>query len=363
LKKIQSKMYSDKRPFCSREVLGIYASLLGMQISYAVNGVLVGNELSKGLNPLAFIVYSNGVGALVLIPFALFLEKRKRPATLSLPLFARLFLLSMGGMEKVDIRSVGSKSKIVGTLVCVSGAMGMSFLRGPALSQLWPSGTHSIFDPNAVQPTENVLVSFLHEGNGDSGRQIRGCIYLVSAVTILSTALILQAETVKKYPAPLSLTSITAILGSIQTAVLITVMDRGIKPTSWVLDRSGILTILNAGISCNGIGLALQLWCMQKRGPAFVTIFSPVSTVCSAILSSLFLGDTLHLGSVMGVLLIFAGLYLVLWGRSQESVTHIKISSEKEEYLHTAEDEEEYHHPSSSQDVKIPLLRPLPISK
>jgi len=68
-------MYSDKRPFCSREVLGIYASLLGMQISYAVNGVLVGNELSKGLNPLAFIVYSNGVGALVLIPFALFLEK------------------------------------------------------------------------------------------------------------------------------------------------------------------------------------------------------------------------------------------------------------------------------------------------
>jgi len=402
LKKIQSKMYSDKRPFCSREVLGIYASLLGMQISYAVNGVLVGNELSKGLNPLAFIVYSNGVGALVLIPFALFLEKRKRPATLSLPLFARLFLLSMGGvcafqafllmglkdtspafasampnlvpaiifvmawalgMEKVDIKSIGSKSKIVGTLVCVSGAMGMSFLRGPALSQLWPSGAHSIFDPNAVQPTENVLDSFVHEGNGDSGRQIRGCIYLVSAVTILSTALILQAETVKKYPAPLSLTSITAILGSIQTAVLITVMDRGIKPTSWVLDRSGILTILNAGISCNGIGLALQLWCMQKRGPAFVTIFSPVSTVCSAILSSLFLGDTLHLGSVMGVLLIFAGLYLVLWGRSQESVTHIKISSEKEEYLHTAEDEEEYHHPSSSQDVKIPLLRPLPISK
>eukprot|EP00253_Pinus_taeda_P012338 PITA_12338 len=388
-------MYSDKRPFCSLEVLGIYASLLGMQISYAVNGVLIGKELSKGLNPLAFIVYSNAVGVLVLTPFALFLEKRKRPATVSLPLFGQFFLLSLGsacafpalilmglkdtspafasampnlvpaiifvmawalGMEKVDIRCVRSRSKIVGTLVCVSGAMATSFLRGPALSQLWRS--HSVSDTNALHPMENILVGFVREENGDPGKQIKGCIYLVSAVTILSAALILQAETVKKYPAPLSQTSITAILGSIQTAVLITVLDRGMKPTSWALDRSGIFTFVFAGISCNGLGLALQLWCMQKRGPVFVTIFNPVSTVFSAILSSWFLGDTLHLGSMLGVLLIFAGLYLVLWGKSQDSVTHIKISSQKEEDLHTAE-EEHHQHPCSSQvlDVKIPLLR------
>lgn len=375
-------------------MLGIYASLLGMQISIAVNGVLVGKELSKGLNPLAFIVYSNAVGILVLTPLALFLEKRKRPATVSLPLFGRFFLLSLSvctfqafmlmglkdtspafasampnlapaiifvmawafGMEKVDITRVGSRSKIVGTLVCVSGAMAMSFLRGPALSELGPS--HSVSDPNALHSVENILVGFLREENGDSGKQIKGCIYLISAVTILSTAMILQAETAKKYPAPLSQTSIVAILGSIQTAVLITILDRGIKPTSWVLDRRGIFAFVFAGISCNGIGLPLQLWCMQKRGPVFVSIFSPVSTVFSAILSSLFLGDTLHLGSLMGVLLIFAGLYLVMWGKSKDSVTHITISPQKEVDLHTA-DEEQYEHPSSSQvlDVKVPLLR------
>jgi len=39
---------SDKRPFCNLEVLGIYASLLGIQISYTVNGFLMRNELSKG---------------------------------------------------------------------------------------------------------------------------------------------------------------------------------------------------------------------------------------------------------------------------------------------------------------------------
>lgn len=370
--------------------------MVGIQISYAVLGVIMGNELSKGMNPLAFIVYSDVVGALVVTPFAFFLEKKDRPATVSLTLFGQFFLLSFGGvcafqafllmglkdtspafasampnlapaiifvmawasgMEKVNIMCARSKAKIVGTLICVCGAMAMSFLQGPALSQLWPIVTHSnsSYDPDTLHSVENILVSFYQEGKGNSSKQIRGCIYLISAVVILSATMILQAETLKKYPALLSQTSITGILGSIQTIVLMIILDRGINPTSWLLDRSGILTIIFGGIICNGIAFALQLWCMQKRGPVFVTIFSPVSTVCSAILSSLFLDNTLHLGSVMGVLLIFVGLYLVLWGKSQDSVTQMEISSENELHI---EEVQQHHHPflSEALDVKIPLL-------
>jgi len=387
-------MYINKCHLCSVDELGIYASLVGIRISYAVLGVLMGNELSKGVNPLVFIVYSYGVAALVLAPLAFFLEKKKRPITVNLPMFGQFFLLSIGGvcafqslllmglkdtspafasampnlapaiifamawalgMEKVDMMCARSRSKIVGTLICVCGAMVMSFLQGPALSQIWPPVMHSnsIYEPNTLNPDENILVSFLHKGKGNSGKQIRGCIYLLSAVMILSTTMILQAETLKKYPAPLSQTSITAILGSIQTAVLITILDRGINPTSWSLDRSGILTVIYGGVLCHGMAFALQLWCMQKQGPVFVIIFSPVSTVCSAVLSSLFLGDTLHLGSVMGVLLIFVGLYLVLWGKSQDSVTRMEIPSEDELHI----EEQQHHHPSSEvMDVKIPLL-------
>lgn len=386
-------MYINQRQFCSVEELGIYATMVGIQISYAVLGVIMGNELSKGMNPLAFIVYSDVVGALVVTPFAFFLEKKNRPATVSLTLFGQFFLLSFGGvcafqafllmglkdtspafasamsnlapaiifvmawasgMEKVNIMCARSKAKIVGTLICVCGAMAMSFLQGPALSQLWSIVTHSnsSYGPDTLHSVENIFVSL---GKGNSSKQIRGCIYLISAVVILSATMILQAETLKKYPALLSQTSITGILGSIQTIVLMIILDRGINPTSWSLDRSGILTIIFGGIICNGIAFALQLWCMQKRGPVFVTIFSPVSTVCSAILSSFFLDNTLHLGSVMGVLLIFVGLYLVLWGKSQDSVTQMEISSENELHI---EEEEQHHHPflSEALDVKIPLL-------
>lgn len=389
-------MYINQRQFCSIEELGIYASMVGIQISYAVLGVIMGNELAKGMNPLAFIVYSDVVGALVVTPFAFFLEKKNRPATVSLTLFGQFFLLSFGGvcafqafllmglkdtspafasampnlapaiifvmawasgMEKVNIMCARSKAKIVGTLICVCGAMAMSFLQGPALSQLWSIVTHSnsSYDPDTLHSVENIIVSLYQEGKGNSSKQIRGCIYLISAVVILSATMILQAETLKKYPALLSQTSITGILGSIQTIVLMIILDRGINPTSWLLDRSGILTIIFGGIICNGIAFALQLWCMQKRGPVFVTIFSPVSTVCSAILSSLFLDNTLHLGSVMGVLLIFVGLYLVLWGKSQDSVTQMEISSENELHI---EEVQQHHHPflSEALDVKIPLL-------
>lgn len=387
-------MYTIKRPSCSLEVLGIYVSLVGVQICYAVVGVLMGKELSRGASPLAFIVYSNGVGGLVLIPFAFFFEKKNRPTTVSLLLLGQFFLVSLGGvcgfqafllmglrdtspafasampnlapaiifilawalgMEKVDVMCIRSRAKILGTVICVGGAMAMSFLRGPTLAQFWPlwGQSTSVSNTNTVHLVETIL----HEG--DSGNQIRGCIYLISAVIMLSTTMILQVETLKKFPATLSLTSITAILGSIQTAVLIAILDRGIIPTSWIMDRAGILTVVAAGIIFNAMAFPLQLWCLQKRGPVFVTVFSPVSTVCSAILSSIVLGDTLRLGSLMGVILIFIGLYLFLWGKSQDDATQIKISSDEEaDIAIAAEGEENQHPPPASEvvDVKTPLL-------
>ncbi|KAH9331644.1 hypothetical protein KI387_003752, partial [Taxus chinensis] len=190
------------------------------------------------------------------------------------------------GMEKVDIKSAHSRLKMVGTVICVSGAMAMSFLHGPALTQLWSSSPH----PHP----QNIIPGFLHEGNPD--KRMTGCIYLVSAVIIMSWCMIIQAETLKKYPAPLSLTTMTALLGSIETAVLLIVLDKGVYASSWLLSWTGIVTVMYGGIIGNAICFTLQLWCIQKRGPVYVSTFSPISTVCSAILSSMFLNETLHLG-------------------------------------------------------------------
>lgn len=61
----------------------------------------------------------------------------------------------------------------------------------------------------------------------------------------------------------------------------------------------------------------------------------------------------------MGVILIFIGLYLFLWGKSQDDATQIKISSDEEADIAIATKGEENQHPppaSEVVDVKTPLL-------
>ncbi|GLJ18610.1 hypothetical protein SUGI_0331430 [Cryptomeria japonica] len=360
------------------EGLAIYSSLVFLQVGYAVLGVVMKTQLSNGINALAFLIYANAFGFLVLSPFAFLLEKEKRPK-LNLTLAGQFFMVSLAGvsafqalllmglknttpafasampnlgpaiifvmawglgMEKVDIKSITSRLKIVGTIACVCGAMAMSFLQGPTLSQLW---SHS---GRATETTKAIVHITLNEG--DSQTKVIGCIYLISAVVMLSSAMILQAEILKKYPAILSIAAITALVASFQIATLKIIMDRGINKASWSLDRSGFLTLLYVGVICNGLAFALQIWCMKKRGPVFVAIFSPVSTVCSAILS----GETLRLGSMMGVILIFVGLYLVLWGKSKEKISEVLSSSDEEDQTNNTQ----VNHSSEEADVKTALL-------
>jgi drug/metabolite transporter (DMT)-like permease len=49
-----------------------------------------------------------------------------------------------------------------------------------------------------------------------------------------------------------------------------------------------------------------------------VAVYQPVQTLVVAIMASLTLGEKFYLGGIIGAVLIVAGLYLVLWGKSQE---------------------------------------------
>ncbi|EEF33443.1 hypothetical protein RCOM_1059880 [Ricinus communis] len=57
---------------------------------------------------------------------------------------------------------------------------------------------------------------------------------------------------------------------------------------------------------------------MRKRGPVLVSMFSPIGTVISVVLSIVTLGETIRIGSLAGMLLMFTGLYFVLWAKGKE---------------------------------------------
>lgn len=68
-----------------------------------------------------------------------------------------------------------------------------------------------------------------------------------------------------------------------------------------------------------GSCVVFQTWCLGKKGPLLVSVFGPVQTVCSAVLSASLLGQKLGRGSLAGMVLMFTGLYLVLWAKRNES--------------------------------------------
>jgi hypothetical protein len=50
------------------------------------------------------------------------------------------------------------------------------------------------------------------------------------------------------------------------------------------------------GLACNGFTVFVQLWCTEKKGPVFVTMFNPLSTIMVAILAYFIFGQNLYCG-------------------------------------------------------------------
>nr|CAB3459903.1 unnamed protein product [Digitaria exilis] len=67
-----------------------------------------------------------------------------------------------------------------------------------------------------------------------------------------------------------------------------------------------LLAIFYAGFVVMGVGYYLQAWCVEMRGPVFLSAWSPFSFIFTIFCSSFFLGEIVHLGSV-------------LWGKSKEA--------------------------------------------
>ena len=72
------------------------------------------------------------------------------------------------------------------------------------------------------------------------------------------------------------------------------------------------------GFIASGVAFAVQIWCIDHGGPVFVAVYQPVQTLVVAIMASITLGEKFYLGGIIGAALIITGLYLVLWGKSEE---------------------------------------------
>ncbi|KAK4389682.1 WAT1-related protein [Sesamum angolense] len=84
------------------------------------------------------------------------------------------------------------------------------------------------------------------------------------------------------------------------------------------------------GIVCSGLAYYMQSVVNKVRGPVFVTAFSPLTMIITAVLGAIILSEQVHLGSLIGALIIVFGLYSVVWGKSKENSAANKLAYDEE---------------------------------
>ncbi|KAI3793365.1 hypothetical protein L1987_35983 [Smallanthus sonchifolius] len=323
----------------------LYLGVLFLQLGYAFNGVIVKSALNKGLNPCTFSVYRNVAAVIVFGPFAYYFERKMRPK-MTLSVFLKIMLLAqlepvldqilyytgmkyttatfaiamcniipaltffmawMFRLEKVNIRKLHSQAKIVGTLVTVGGAMVMTLVNGVPIPLPWTnkSGVHLPLAPAAAA--------------SDQDHHLKGAIMITAGCFCWASFFILQAVTLKKYPAQLSLTTLICMMGALQGTVMTLIIERA-KKDIWSINWDAkLFATLYSGIIRSGASYWVSGLIMKVKGPFFVTAFNPFGMVIVVIVSSFTLGEKMNSGRIVGALVIVIGLYLIIWGKSKDS--------------------------------------------
>uniref|UniRef100_A0A1D1XJJ8 WAT1-related protein n=2 Tax=Anthurium amnicola TaxID=1678845 RepID=A0A1D1XJJ8_9ARAE len=321
-----------------------YLVMIFVQLVYAGMALFSKLAIGGGMSPFIFVVYRQALAAAFLAPFAYFLERKEAPH-LHNSLLCKIFFTALCGitlsstlyylalrytsatfaaastnlipaitfimavlfrMERVTIKELDGQGKVLGSVMCVAGALMVAFYQGPPVRFL--SRQHSSWHGELPHPVVRSLSRM---------EWVKGCLLMLAANTAWSVWLVLQGALVPGYPAKLRLTALQCFFSALQSFALAIIVER--HPSSWRLGWDAqLLSVLYCGVIVTGISYWLQVWCIEKKGPVFIAAFTPLALLMTAAFTSLLWNEAQHWGSIGGTLLMVGGLYLVLWGKRRE---------------------------------------------
>ncbi|KAK8711058.1 hypothetical protein V6N13_146360 [Hibiscus sabdariffa] len=312
--------------------------MLAVECSNVVVTILFKAASLKGLSYYNFVTYSFALGTCVLIPLFFFRKTVFPP--LKFPLISGLCLLALTGclakicsykgvelssptilsalsnlipaftfilavffrMEKVEIRRSGTQAKIIGTITSISGALVMTFYKGPKIISSSSSSVVQLQSPLESSRSNWIIGGFLE------------------AVTYLLVSFwyIIQAQVMKIYPEEIVVNFFYYLLAALICLPISLIAEP--QMSGWRLTSSvSVAAVLYTGLFAFAFSSVVHTWCIRLKGPVFVASFAPTSIVIAAVMSAMFLGEAIYLGSMIGAVIIMGGLYAVLWGKAKET--------------------------------------------
>ncbi|XP_061341937.1 WAT1-related protein At4g08290-like [Gastrolobium bilobum] len=332
-----------------------YLLIISLQFGSAGMYLITMDALNKGMSHYVFVVYRNVIATVTLAPFAFFLERKVRPRMtarifseimavafveiildqcftflgmkLTSASFASAVMNSVPSitfvlaiifrLERINMKELGCQAKVIGTVVTLGGAFLMALYKGPVVNVAGSSSASNVGQP------ENV-----NDPSGD--HWIIGACFLLIGCAGFSAFYILQAITLRKYPAEMSLATWICFVGALQSTAVTIFMERN-NPHAWSLGLdSRLFASAYSGIVTSAIQFYVQGTVIKTTGPVFVTAFNPLRMIIVTAFACFILSEKLHLGSIIGGVVVVMGLYLVVWGKSKEHKSMMPPSPEKE---------------------------------
>ncbi|KAK3142638.1 hypothetical protein QOZ80_4BG0349280 [Eleusine coracana subsp. coracana] len=271
------------------------AAMVLVEFIFSALQIFIKLALDDGMDERILVAYRLMFAAAFLLPLAFLVERKKRP-----PLTMKLGKAS-------------GRAKVTGTLVGLGGAMLVTFYKGPEIKFL-----HRLSRPSRL------IVGDDDVGHGGPARAPSAVAGVVGSFLAMSSCfsyavwLSIQAKVGEVYPCHYSVAALVCLFGAVQSTLLALCLHT--DAAHWRLGLNvRLYSSAYAGIMASGCAFPLMSWCLQKRGPLYVAMFGPLIIVFVAVLSSIFLDETLHLGIALGAILIVGGLYMVLWGKAREA--------------------------------------------
>ncbi|XVF72906.1 hypothetical protein PTKIN_Ptkin12aG0158200 [Pterospermum kingtungense] len=299
------------------------SAMIAINFAFAITNVLVKKTLDEAVSHVIILMYRQAISAVFLAPIAYFWERKSRPkltawmlcqlflnaligatltqyflllgleytsATFSCAFLnmvpAITFMLALPfGLEKVNIGNKAGRAKVVGTLVCIGGAMVLTLYKGKSLA-----GSNS----NATTH----IVNYANTRISSKKKEIRwaiGSVFLAAGSIFWSSWFLLQASIGRTYPCQYSSTAFLSFFSAIQTAIISLITERDF--TKWILkEKLEIITVTYTGMVSAGLCYVGMSWCVKQRGPVFTSAFTPLVQIFVAMFDFSILHGQIYFG-------------------------------------------------------------------
>ncbi|KAK7385477.1 hypothetical protein VNO78_31198 [Psophocarpus tetragonolobus] len=322
-----------KEWFASSQVL---LSMLLVQIIATGLQLLTRIILVQGSFIFSLNTYRYIVGAICVVPFALYFERGRR-MNFSPKVWFWLFVNALMGMtlgqglyyyglrdtsatysinflnlipictfftsiifrlEKLGFHTWAGKAKCGGAILCVGGALVTSIYKGKEFYL-----AHRSHVQTAATTHETHL--------------LRGTFFLIGSCFSYTAWFLCQVQLLKVFPLRYWGTMITCILAAIQGGIIGVCIDS--SKAAWRLDWNlQLVTVVYSGALATATTFCIQSWVITVKGPSYPPMFNPLALIFVAFSEAIVLGHPLTIGTMLGMVLIMVGLYSFLWGKNNE---------------------------------------------